>query len=781
MATTDKLTALGRVVAEVGDDAVLARERPPLAERLVALREAREAQGRREGARGGESLRWPVAMGAALGAAAAALILWRPAGPLTFAVGEPTTAGEIGAWVVAPPAQTVPIGFSDGTRVRLDGGARVRVLTVDAHGARVAIERGAVRADVVPRAGNDWSVSGGPFEIHVTGTSFDASWDPEREVLRVSMREGRVVVRAPCLAPERALVAGESVSLSCAPPRDPGGGSAPTAAVPTGIAPAPARPSWGGAPAPSTGPADTAPGVDPEASATAPPPSWRDLAHKGEYKAALAAAEAQGWGGLCESLSAADLLELGTTARLGGERRARGGGLHRRAAALRGERSRGGGGVPPGPDGVRRVARLRRGAPLVLDLPRRAPRRRAGGRGARPRHGGRAAHGGSLPRAGDGAALPRALSGGRARRAREEPARAMTVRARTTTATAAAIAVAALVALWPARAGAEGQRVLFVASASTPFSARVRAEIEAMGFEIEPAAELAEGDSTAAVAAARVVEGPGRRVELWIMDPKAGHLALRTVVMPAAEEDDTSETVRASEQLRAFFQPLRAPSLPLAAPAPPPPPAPPAWAAPPAWSTPAPVAAPPPVIAPEPSPELPPAPVPSPRRRFVVAADLAVPFQPGGPGLSLGLRGRWMATGLIGVGAFASVPLLGSTVTAAQGSATVSGALLGADLTLVAEPAPWMRLSTSAGLGAGWVRTSGFASAPYQGQPSNIVVAVPVIGAAVAPRVAERVHLYVDGRVGVSLPRADVAFAGHVVATWGRPLGLLSAGVSVDL
>jgi TolA-binding protein len=310
---TNPLAALGRAVAGMGDDAVEARERPPLARRLAALQTARAARAGHAEA----SLRWPVTIGLALGAAAAAVILWPAPEPLTFAVGEPTTLGPGGAWVVAPATREVPVVFSDGTRVRLDGGARVRVLGVSPHGARLAIERGGVRADVVPRAGNDWSFVGGPFEIHVTGTSFDAGWDPDSEVLRVVMREGRVVVRAVCLDHERALVAGESASLSCAPPSAVGrpehGAASAVPAIATVAVSAPLPP---GAIAPAAG-APSAVSSEQAAPALSAA-SWRELAGRGDYKGALAAAEAEDWGALCESLSAADLLELGTTARLAG-------------------------------------------------------------------------------------------------------------------------------------------------------------------------------------------------------------------------------------------------------------------------------------------------------------------------------------------------------------------------------------------------------------------------------------------------------------------------------
>ncbi|APR87757.1 hypothetical protein A7982_13106 [Minicystis rosea] len=314
MGRSDKLAALGRTIAALGDEAVEARARPPVEKRLSALRAERD---RRSTARGQESLRRPIAIGLALGSIAAVAILWPAAEPLTFAVGEPTLAGASGSWIVAPDAQALPIGFSDGTRVRLEGGARVRVIDVTAHGARVAIERGTVRADVVPRAGNDWSVVGGPFEIHVTGTSFDAGWDPEAEVLRVVMHEGRVIVRGACLDHDRALAAGESATLSCASSkqaRASGNGPAISADVPRLAVPSargPSVPSVTAPPATTLHPQD-----EPATSAAAPPASWRELARRSDYKGALAAAEIEGFGALCESLSAAELLELGTTARL---------------------------------------------------------------------------------------------------------------------------------------------------------------------------------------------------------------------------------------------------------------------------------------------------------------------------------------------------------------------------------------------------------------------------------------------------------------------------------
>ncbi len=331
----------------------------------------------------------------------------------------------------------------------------------------------------------------------------------------------------------------------------------------------------------------------------------------------------------------------------------------------------------------------------------------------------------------------------------------------------AAAAFVVIAALSPRRARADGPRVLFVVAEPTPFSARVRAEIEAMGFEIEPGSDVT-ATGTTAIAAARVIESPARRIELWIVDGATGRLTERAIVMPSPDDDDASQTVRASEQLRAFFQPLRAPAVAplLAARAP---------------LVNAPVVAVPIVNAPAPVAPVVNAPAPAPRPRFLVGADLGVPFQPGGPALHLGLKTRWMALEHLGLGGFLSVPLIGSTVKATEGSASLTAPLLGLDVTVVASPTPRVRLTASAGLALAWVRTSGFADAPYQGTTSEVVSALPIFGAGFAPRLTDRTNLYLDGRLGFALSRVDISFAGRPVAAWGRPLGMLALGVSVDL
>jgi hypothetical protein len=323
----------------------------------------------------------------------------------------------------------------------------------------------------------------------------------------------------------------------------------------------------------------------------------------------------------------------------------------------------------------------------------------------------------------------------------------------------AVFAACAIACASPRDACADGPRIGLVAPPASPFAARIRAEIEAMGFTVEPSDAIDASAAAGQVGAARVVETPPpRRVELWLRAPGGRGLALRTVIQSIPDEDEATETVRAAEQLRAFFQPLRAP-----------PPAP------------APVRPREPDLVGEPLPALiEPAPKSDAAQRFEAAAGVAAAIQSGGAGVDVALRFRWMATRVFGVGVTVDVPVMGSTVRSAEGSASLAAAVFAAEISAVLLDRRPVRLAVTGALAAAWLRTSGSAKAPYTGSTDDVATALPMLGVEVAPRVAQRVHLFAAGRAGVSFPRADVAFAGRTVATWGRPVGLASGGVSFD-
>jgi len=99
------------------------------------------------------------------------------------------------------------VQFSDGTQVELAQGARVSVLSRGPRGARLRVEEGEARFDVVHRPHAAWSVEAGPYVVYVTGTAFDVRWSGTDEVIEVRMRSGSVQVGGPLL-PERVTLRG---------------------------------------------------------------------------------------------------------------------------------------------------------------------------------------------------------------------------------------------------------------------------------------------------------------------------------------------------------------------------------------------------------------------------------------------------------------------------------------------------------------------------------------------------------------------------------------------
>ncbi|MDC0677621.1 FecR domain-containing protein [Sorangium atrum] len=392
------LTALGRHVAELQNrtpaarlDRERGRARLLAAARLPDTEQAARGSGLRRGSPGAPRLARlrgdgaasgpglpapgrPFAARRAVSLAAAALVVAalavafvaRPRAPMRFELGT-AEPGVVGAWIAAPTTAELPIRFSDGSLLRLAPGGRARVASVDADGAELSLERGALDLSVVHREGARWTVRVGPFQVHVIGTRFETRWDPETEQLVVALREGVITVSGPVVGDARAVRAGERLTISAATntlavgsidaasgltsTAVPQGAPASSAAAPG--APAPSEAAPGAAPSSATAPSAAAtsaaaPSAAPSTSgpfATARAPgagtaalegraggggsvaplparreasSWRALALEARYRDALAAAEGDGFDALCDAASASDLRALGDAARLGG-------------------------------------------------------------------------------------------------------------------------------------------------------------------------------------------------------------------------------------------------------------------------------------------------------------------------------------------------------------------------------------------------------------------------------------------------------------------------------
>lgn len=219
------------------------------------------------------------------------------ASQLSFTIGD-NDKGTTGAFIAAPPSSELPLHFSDGSKVRLAPSAHARVAEVAPDGARVLVESGTVHVAVVHRdEATKWAVEAGPFEVRVTGTKFDLSYDPNGAGLIVKLHEGSVFVRGCGMGEGRRVAIGEQLHASC---KDL------TATI---------------------SPIDEVKATNaralPDAPATATSSSSSSsqviaLAKSGAHAEALSLAEANGFPKTCETLGGPDLLVLADAARYAG-------------------------------------------------------------------------------------------------------------------------------------------------------------------------------------------------------------------------------------------------------------------------------------------------------------------------------------------------------------------------------------------------------------------------------------------------------------------------------
>jgi len=291
---------------------------------LDAARERRGIQGgEREGRRIVEAYtiaklsrarrrRWTASIGTLAAAAGIAFAMYalRPQ-RISFVVGAAHENGVENHWF-RTRSEDVKLDFSDGTHVDLLPNTRARVADLTAEGANLTLETGRVSAQVVPRRNANWAIVAGPYTVHVIGTAFQVHWEPEAELLEVTVEHGIVGVTGPVLEGSQRVKGSQRLTVSLPERR---------ATITEDTAPPPPPPS---APEEQKPTSD----VDAAASATsaanveanpAPFPSWKSLAKQGRYRTALDAVNQSGFDQTSRSLGAEDLLLLADVARMGGQ------------------------------------------------------------------------------------------------------------------------------------------------------------------------------------------------------------------------------------------------------------------------------------------------------------------------------------------------------------------------------------------------------------------------------------------------------------------------------
>jgi len=205
----EPLEELGRYVAERQNAAPSAAEHERL--RATVVERAFEPRSSRVGRA------WTLGLVAAAASllVASFILLERSPRPLSFYVGVRQVKGAIGSWMSAEEASNLPVRFSDGTRAELLPSGRARVVSVSPFCASIVVESGRARFDVVHRPNGEWRVNTGPFVVHVTGTRFEVEWHPDRDTFVLELYEGHVRVSGCNLDEPYAVRAGERLEASC--------------------------------------------------------------------------------------------------------------------------------------------------------------------------------------------------------------------------------------------------------------------------------------------------------------------------------------------------------------------------------------------------------------------------------------------------------------------------------------------------------------------------------------------------------------------------------------
>ena len=237
-----------------------------------------------------------VSLVAASALAAGAAAVWILTRPVMFQIGE-TRQGQLGSVIEATDGRAVPVSFSEGSKLLLHPGGRIRVLSLKRDDARVLVEDGVVDATIAHRGGatTRWDFEVGSYHVTVTGTRFQMAFRAQDRVLRVSTEEGSVAVAGGCLEAAKTVSAGESIEASC-PARE-----------------APAPDEMPATEAPRAPAQDLAPTV--KATRTE---RWRELLAAGRLLEGLRAAERADFDQVCRTATAKELLALADAGRFFG-------------------------------------------------------------------------------------------------------------------------------------------------------------------------------------------------------------------------------------------------------------------------------------------------------------------------------------------------------------------------------------------------------------------------------------------------------------------------------
>ena len=320
--------------------------------------------------------------------------------------------------------------------------------------------------------------------------------------------------------------------------------------------------------------------------------------------------------------------------------------------------------------------------------------------------------------------------------------------------------------LFAGAAQADEARVLIIAPRATPLVKKLEAELATEHFTIGFWFDSKTIESTAEVRAhavareARILlrtSASDDAVEVWVADRDGDIVRFRERVTASSPADADLLAVHAHEVVRAALLADTSPSKPKPAPSPLPD-----------------------VEEPEPPPE-PVAEAPAPPRVALRVGPTFVASLESGFGMgNLSLGVSWLASERVSLDAIASLPIFASTIKAPEGSARVSLGLLGAGASWSpSDRAARVRPSLGAGMALAWTHVDGIATPPFVSNSDDVVSFLPYVDLAIRVMLTKSLAIGADVLGGVAFPPARISFAGHEVATFGRPMMLATSSFQV--
>jgi len=127
----------------------------------------------------------------------------------------PAPSVRLGHWVVAPQQRSETVSFSDGSLIAMAPGARIRVVSTNYRGGTSILESGSVNLSVVNTGRAEYQVVAGPFVLLLSKGKAELSWDPENELLGVTVHQGNLVISGCQFHNGNSVIAGMTLEARC--------------------------------------------------------------------------------------------------------------------------------------------------------------------------------------------------------------------------------------------------------------------------------------------------------------------------------------------------------------------------------------------------------------------------------------------------------------------------------------------------------------------------------------------------------------------------------------